>query len=92
MSPSNETISWRNSMQSESSITRWHVQEEVRAVKVALSEYDYLDPGTAVEGEKEFDEAISEPLGEMEWFEHPALVVQNSSKATSTNADSAASK
>jgi type VI secretion system secreted protein VgrG len=88
----NSTITWRNAMQSSPTITRWHAQEEARAIKTVLTEYDYLDPATPIKGEKEFDEKIDEPVGEMEWYEHQALVVQNGVKPEKTDASSALEK
>ena len=88
----NSSITWRNAMQSGPTITRWHVQEEARAIKTVLTEYDYLDPATPVTAETEFADKIDEPLGEMEWFEHQALVVQNSVEPEKQDASSALSK
>src|SRR5450755_1011083 len=84
-------ITWANAMQSDTTITSWHVQEEARSATVALSEYDYLAPSTMVEGKKGADKP-PEKLGTMEWFEHPALVVQNSVKPVTQSASSAASQ
>ena len=72
-------IAWSNAMQTESTITDWHVQQEARSIKTVLTEYDYLAPTTKIEGTKDAEKK-PEKLGKMEWFEHPALVVQNSAK------------
>jgi type VI secretion system secreted protein VgrG len=72
-------INWANAMQSGATITTWTVQEEARSVKAVVTEYDYLAPTTAIKGEKDAPKP-PEKLGKMEWFEHPALVVQNSVK------------
>ena len=69
-------------MQSTSTITTWYVQQEVRSVKAILTEYDYLAPETEIKGEKEAEKK-PKMLGKMEWFEHPARVVQNSVKPES---------
>jgi type VI secretion system secreted protein VgrG len=84
----NRTITWRNAMQSAPTITRWHVQEEVRAIKTVLTEYDYLDPQAAIKGEHDFKDKIGEPFGKMEWFEHPGLVVQNGAEEEKKDAAS----
>ena len=83
-------ISWSTSMQSDATITTWHVQEEARAAKAIVSEYDYLAPTTKIEGTK-LNSKAPEKLGKMEWFEHPALVVQNSAKPDAQPATTPAS-
>jgi type VI secretion system secreted protein VgrG len=97
-------ISWANAMQDEATITTWYVQEEARSVKTVLRDYDYLAPTTKIEGKKKADPPPSPgglsgllggaggwtTLGDAEWYEHPALVVQNSAKPDSQPADSAA--
>ncbi len=80
-------IKWANAMQTSSTITDWHVQEEVRSVKTVLTDYDYLDPDTEIEGKKSADKE-PEKLGDLEWFEHPARVVQNSAKPDASSASS----
>ncbi len=82
----NDTLTWRNTMAATPTVTRWYQQEEARAVKAVLSAYDYLDPSTDIEHEQAFEHEIAEPVGPMEWFEHPTPVVQNSASEESTPA------
>jgi type VI secretion system secreted protein VgrG len=86
--PADEPIPWANAMESTTTITNWHFQEEVRPIKTVLTAYDYLAPATEIKGEKD---APSPPkkVGTMEWFEHPALVVQNSVKEVTQSAATA---
>ncbi|MEO5881183.1 MAG: type VI secretion system tip protein TssI/VgrG, partial [Caldimonas sp.] len=84
-------INWANAMQSTSTITTWYVQQEARSVKTLLTEYDYLAPATEIKGEKEAEKK-PEILGKMEWFEHPARVVQNSVKPDAQSAATAATQ
>ena len=107
-------INWANAMQSDATITDWHVQEDARSIKVTLTEYDYLAPDALVTGDKEADPpppasagglmgAVSSlmgaaggaswtTLGTAEWYEHPALVVQNSATAEAQTTGSTAAK
>ena len=82
--PENPSITWRNTMASDPTVTRWNEQQEARAIKAALGAFDYLDPMTDISGEAEFKGKLSEPLGPMEWFEFDVPVVQNGKVATST--------
>ena len=83
--PESGDIPWRNTMQTGETITNWRVQEEIRSIKTVITEYDYLDPTNRdIKGELDFTKKIGTPLGPMEWFEHPARVVQNSAKAAPT--------
>ena len=77
--PADLTITWRTAMSPDPTVTAWYMQEEVRAAELVLTEYDYLAPATKNEGT---DKAKKAPkmLGKMDWFEHPARVVQNSIK------------
>jgi type VI secretion system secreted protein VgrG len=72
-------INWANAMLSTSTITTWYVQQEVRSVKTLLTEYDYLAPTEEIKGEGNAEKK-PKMLGKMEWFEHPARVVQNGVK------------
>ncbi len=78
-------INWATAMQSGATITTWHMQEEARIAKAVVTEYDYLAPTTKIEGTKDAPKP-PEKLGKMEWFEHPARVVQNSVKPDATPA------
>ena len=89
--PADTTLKWANAMSSEPTILNWHVQRDVRTAKAMLTDYDFLDPETAIEGTDEAKEP-PEMLGEMEWFEHPARVVQNGVKPEKTDAASAVKK
>lgn len=85
--PDSGTITWRNAMQENETVTRWNFHEEVRSIKTVVTEYDYLDPTNRnIKGELDFTKKIASPIGPMEWFEHPARVVQNSAKAVKTDA------
>ncbi len=85
--PDATTIQWRNAMADTETITRWNVHHEVRSIKTVLTEFDYLDPTNRdIKGQLDFSKKLSTPIGPMEWFEHPARVVQNSAKATATPA------
>ncbi len=75
----NTAINWANAMPPTSTITTWYVQQEVRSVKTLLTEYDYLAPTTEIKGEANAKKP-PKMLGKMEWFEHPARVVQNGVK------------
>jgi type VI secretion system secreted protein VgrG len=91
--PSKSTLTWRNAMTSAPTVMAWHVQQEVRSAKVILRDYDFLDPATTIEG----TEAAKKPpemLGNMEWFEYPAKVVQNRIKPDkdTKSADAAAQR
>ncbi len=72
-------LKWSNAMQTGQTITDWHVQEEARTGKVTLLDYDYLAPSTEIKGEKSNDDA-AEGTDSLEWYEFPALVVQNGVK------------
>ncbi|MEO5882945.1 MAG: type VI secretion system tip protein TssI/VgrG [Caldimonas sp.] len=77
--PADTPIEWRNAMAQTPTITSWFMQEEVRTAELAVTEYDFLAPATKNEGTAK---AKTPPkmLGKMDWFEHPARVVQNSIK------------
>ncbi len=77
--PSDSTIKWRMAMSDEPTITAWYVQQEVRTAETILTEYDFLAPATKNEGTAKAKEP-PEMLGKMDWFEHPARVVQNAIK------------
>ena len=77
--PVDTTITWRNAMSPDPTISAWYVQEEVRSAETVLTEYDFLAPVTKNEGTAKAKEP-PEMLGKMDWFEHPARVVQNSIK------------
>jgi type VI secretion system secreted protein VgrG len=77
--PSKNEITWANSMKSAATMINWEHREEARSVKALVSDRDYLAPTTKIEADK----AAAKPpakVGKMEWFEHPANVVQNSAK------------
>ena len=80
--PTDSTIIWRPAMSPEPTITSWYVQEEVRSAETVLTEYDFLAPATEIKGTAEAKEP-PEMLGKMDWFEHPARVVQNAIKPDS---------
>ena len=77
--PNDQKMTWRTAMTADPSLTTWYVQQEVRSAKTVLTEYDFLAPTTKIEGTNEAKDK-PEMLGKMEWFEHPARVVQNSVK------------
>ncbi|MCE9660229.1 MAG: type VI secretion system tip protein VgrG [Burkholderiales bacterium] len=77
--PSDSTIKWRMAMSEEPTITAWYMQQEVRTAETILTEYDFLAPATKNEGTAKAKEP-PEMLGKMDWFEHPARVVQNAIK------------
>jgi type VI secretion system secreted protein VgrG len=77
--PTDAKIKWRTAMSDEPTITAWYVQQEVRTAEMMLTEYDFLAPATKNEGTAKAKEP-PEMLGKMDWFEHPARVVQNSVK------------
>ena len=87
--PLDVKINWRNAMSAEPTIMNWHVQQEVRSVKTVLTEYDFLAPATKIEGTNEVTKPPKK-LGTMEWFEHPARVVQNAIKPETQDAIEAA--
>ena len=89
--PSKSTLTWRNAMTSAPTVMSWHVQQEVRSAKAILSDYDFLDPATKIE-ENEPAKKPPEMLGKMEWFEHPAKVVQNRIKPDKDTASKDAAK
>jgi type VI secretion system secreted protein VgrG len=82
-------LKWSNSMKEDHTITDWQVQEEARTGKTTLTEYDYLAPATAIKGDKSADDA-PDGMDDLEWYEHPALVVQNSVKPETVDASTAA--
>lgn len=84
-------IKWSNSMKAEATVTNWYTQEEARSISTVLTEYDYLAPKLLVEGKKTAAKK-PEKLGSMEWFEHPAYVVQNGVKPDKTDAGTAATQ
>src|SRR5664280_1918635 len=84
-------ISWNTTMQSAPTVIDWHVQEEARTAKTTLTAYDYLAPTTEIKGTDKADKPPQE-LGSMEWYEHPALVVQNSAKPDAQPAADAVSQ
>jgi len=86
--PAKATLKWGPAMTSEPTIMGWHVQKEVRTAKTMLTDYDFLDPETDIEGTDEAKEP-PEMLGKMEWFEHPARVVQNGVKPEKQDAKTA---
>lgn len=77
--PGDATIKWRTAMSDEPTITAWYTQQEVRVAETMLTEYDFLAPATKNEGKATAKEP-PEMLGKMDWFEHPARIVQNSIK------------
>ena len=81
--PANATLKWGRAMTSEPTIMNWHVQKEVRTAKTMLTDYDFLAPETEIEGTKDAKKP-PKMLGKMEWFEHPARVVQNGVKPEQT--------
>lgn len=88
--PDAAKITWRNTMEDTETITRWNVHQEVRSIKTVITEYDYLDPTNRnIKGQLDFSKKLSTPIGPMEWFEHPARVVQNGAKPVKTDASSA---
>ena len=89
--PADVKITWRNAMTADPTVITWYVQQEVRTAKTVLTEYDFLAPKPLIEGK---DEAKEPPkmLGKMEWFEHPARVVQNAIKPDAQSASSVTSE
>ena len=77
--PTDDTIKWRTAMSDEPTIIAWYMQQEVRAAETILTEFDFLAPATKNEATVKAKEP-PEMLGKMDWFEHPARVVQNSVK------------
>ena len=77
--PADNAIAWRIAMSPDPTITAWYMQEEVRTAELAVTEYDFLAPTTKNEGTGKAKKA-PKMLGKMDWFEHPARVVQNSIK------------
>jgi len=86
--PSDNKIKWSVSKSPDPTIMNWYVQEEVRTAELALTEYDYLTPATKNEGTAKAKKA-PKMLGKMDWFEHPARVVQNGIKPEFTSAKTA---
>ena len=84
-------IKWSNAMKKETTLTNWFTQQEARSISTVLTEYDYLAPATKIEGKKTAAKK-PEKLGSLEWFEHPAYVVQNSAKPDATPAATPASQ
>ena len=82
-------LKWSNSMKEEHTVTDWQVQEEARTGKTMLTEYDYLAPTTDIKGEDSADDP-ADGMDDIEWYEHPALVVQNSAKPDKQDAATAA--
>ncbi|MGZ5157604.1 MAG: type VI secretion system Vgr family protein [Caldimonas sp.] len=82
-------LKWSNSMKEEHTITDWQVQEEARTGKTTLTEYDYLAPTTEIKGEDSADDP-ADGMDDIEWYEHPALVVQNSAKPDQQDASTPA--
>ncbi len=86
--PADTTLKWGPAMTPEPTIMNWQVQKEVRTAATVLTDYDFLVPKTKIEGTKAAKEP-PEMLGKMEWFEHPARVVQNGVKPEKTDAKDA---
>ena len=78
--PADATLKWGPAMTPEPTIMNWQVQKEVRTAKTVLTDYDFLEPKKEIKGDKEAKEKLADKLGNMEWFEHPARVVQNGVK------------
>ena len=77
--PVGQPIKWRNAMSPDPTVTAWYMQEEVRTTETILTEYDYLTPTTENKGTGKA-KTTPKMLGKMDWFEHPARVVQNGIK------------
>ena len=88
--PAKNEITWANTMKSASTMVGWQHTEEARTVEVDVADFDYLAPGTLVEGNKAAAKPPSK-VGKMKWYENPANVVQNSAKPDARSASSAAS-
>jgi type VI secretion system secreted protein VgrG len=86
--PSGNTIKWTVQKTPDPTIMNWYMQEEVRTAELALTEYDFLAPTTKNEGTAKAKKP-SKMLGKMDWFEHPARVVQNSIKPETQSAKTA---
>ena len=84
--PTDDTIKWRTAMSDEPTIVAWYVQQEVRAAETIMTEFDFLAPATKNEATVKAKEP-PEMLGKMDWFEHPARVVQNGVKPDSQPVD-----
>ena len=87
--PTRGAIKWANAMKYGGTAINWQSQDEARAVKAVVGDYDYLSPGTKIEGTKAAVKPASK-LGPMEVFEFPADVVQNSQKPTAQTSAEAA--
>jgi type VI secretion system secreted protein VgrG len=84
--PTDATIKWRMAMSDEPTIVAWYMQQEVRAAETVLTDYDFLAPATENKGTAKAKEP-PKMLGKMDWFEHPARVVQNAIKPDHQSAD-----
>lgn len=90
---SSSAIEWANSLKHASTIMNWHAREEVRTVKVTLRDHDYLATTTQVEESKQaLPTAATAKLGDAEWYEYPARVVQNQKLPDSQSAATAATQ
>jgi type VI secretion system secreted protein VgrG len=89
--PSKAEITWANAMKSATTMLNWQHTEEARSAKALVSDRDYLAPSTKIEADARAAKPPSK-VGKMEWFEHPANVVQNSQKPDAQSASSAATQ
>lgn len=87
--PTRGAIKWANAMKYEGTAINWQSQDEVRAAKAVVADYDYLSSNTKIEGTKAAVKPASK-LGTTEVFEYPADVVQNSQKPTAQTSAEAA--
>ena len=67
-------------MQSKPTMIDWSHREEVRAVKAIVSDRDYIDPTTEIKADMAADAPPKSKVGKMEWYEHPAIPINNQAK------------
>ena len=90
--PDSGKIGWRTSLDHEASMIDWATQEEVRSVKAVVGDHDYLASTTAITANKQTTNAPARKLGDLEVFEFPAHVVQNSAGPDAKPATAAATQ
>lgn len=86
-------IEWANRLKHEQCIMDWRKQEEVRAVKATVRDYDYLASTTEIEQDHAaLPLSATSKLGDGEVYEFPARAVLNQKNPESSPATSAASQ
>lgn len=86
-------IQWAHALKQDQCIMDWRKQEEVRAVKATVRDYDYLASATQIEQDHAaLPLSATSKLGDGEVYEYPARAVLNQKKPESTPAATAATQ